>query len=93
MQPAAKKQKMSTSAAATWVEQTSAPSYAEHSFGIQNLPYGIFSTAANATPRVGVAIGDSILDLAALVDAGACPRRTLCLRLVARVTSYDACLL
>jgi fumarylacetoacetase len=32
-------------------------------FPIQNLPYGIFSTAATPTPRVGVAIGDYVLDL------------------------------
>lgn len=31
-------------------------------FPIQNLPYGIFSTAQK-TPRIGVAIGDKILDL------------------------------
>jgi fumarylacetoacetase len=32
-------------------------------FPIQNLPYGVFSTAANPTPRVGVAIGSYVLDL------------------------------
>jgi fumarylacetoacetase len=32
-------------------------------FPIQNLPYGVFSTAALPTPRVGVAIGDYVLDL------------------------------
>jgi fumarylacetoacetase len=32
-------------------------------FPIQNLPYGVFSTAALPTPRVGVAIGDFVLDL------------------------------
>jgi fumarylacetoacetase len=31
-------------------------------FGVANLPYGIFS-AGNRTPRVGVRIGDSVLDL------------------------------
>ncbi|MCP9628380.1 fumarylacetoacetase [Rhodopseudomonas palustris] len=38
-------------------------------FPIQNLPYGVFSTATNPTPRVGVAIGDQVLDLAALQAA------------------------
>ena len=33
-------------------------------FGLDNLPYGVFSTAGTA-PRTGVAIGDSVLDLAA----------------------------
>ena len=39
-------------------------------FPIQNLPFGRFHTAADATPRIGVAIGDRILDLraAGLVD-------------------------
>ena len=32
-------------------------------FPIQNLPYGVFSTAAMPAPRVGVAIGDYVLDL------------------------------
>ena len=33
-------------------------------FGLDNLPYGVFSTTGTA-PRTGVAIGDSVLDLAA----------------------------
>ncbi|XP_075549421.1 fumarylacetoacetate hydrolase [Dermacentor variabilis] len=32
-------------------------------FSYANLPYGIFSTPTNKTPRPGVAIGDYILDL------------------------------
>ncbi|KAI9225929.1 MAG: fumarylacetoacetate hydrolase [Piptocephalis tieghemiana] len=35
-------------------------------FPIQNLPYGIFSLVHDPTPRVGVAIGDQIVDMAAL---------------------------
>jgi len=38
-------------------------------FSWQNLPYGIFSPPAG-TPRVGVAIGDWVLDLAVLAEAG-----------------------
>jgi fumarylacetoacetase len=38
-------------------------------FPIQNLPYGVFSTG-ELPPRCGVAIGDQILDLAALEAAG-----------------------
>ncbi|NJO23661.1 MAG: fumarylacetoacetase [Sphingomonadales bacterium] len=38
-------------------------------FPIQNLPYGVFSTPGT-TPRVGIAIGNLILDLAALEVAG-----------------------
>jgi len=37
-------------------------------FPIQNLPYGVFSRAGEA-PRCGVAIGDSVLDLAPLEAA------------------------
>ena len=33
-------------------------------FPLQNLPYGVFSTSTGTSaPRVGVAIGDQILDL------------------------------
>lgn len=39
-------------------------------FPIQNLPYGVFSTLASPTPRVGVAIGDYVLDLAVLEAEG-----------------------
>ncbi|WP_315838134.1 fumarylacetoacetase [Bradyrhizobium prioriisuperbiae] len=39
-------------------------------FPIQNLPYGVFSTSADPARRVGVAIGDHVLDLAALEAAG-----------------------
>ncbi|NDV08344.1 fumarylacetoacetase [Rhodococcus sp. IEGM 248] len=37
---------------------------ADSLFGIENLPYGVFSTADSA-PRVGVRVGDSVVDLAA----------------------------
>jgi fumarylacetoacetase len=39
-------------------------------FPIQNLPYGVFVTPANYSPRVGVAIGDQVLDLSVLEQAG-----------------------
>ncbi|MCG6207480.1 fumarylacetoacetase [Rhodopseudomonas sp. HC1] len=42
---------------------------ADSDFPIQNLPYGVFSTSSNPSPRVGVAIGDQVLDLAALQSA------------------------
>ncbi len=34
-------------------------------FPIQNLPLGVFTTAGDAAPRIGVAIGDQVLDLKA----------------------------
>lgn len=42
-------------------------------FPLQNLPYGVFRTAADATARIGVAIGDRILDLHAAAQAGLVP--------------------
>jgi fumarylacetoacetase len=42
------------------------PVDAASDFPIQNLPYGVFSTLESPTGRVGVAIGESILDLAVL---------------------------
>lgn len=41
----------------------------ESHFPIQNLPFGIFSTPGNSR-RAGVAIGDMVVDLAALEAAG-----------------------
>lgn len=38
-------------------------------FSIHNIPFGIFSTS-NTARRVGVAVGDHILDLAAVADLG-----------------------
>lgn len=42
----------------------------ESHFPIQNLPYGVFSPRSGGAPRIGVAIGDFILDLMVLDDAG-----------------------
>lgn len=42
----------------------------DHPFPIQNLPYGVFQPAAAAPPRIGVAIGDFVLDLAECSAAG-----------------------
>ncbi|MCD0442594.1 fumarylacetoacetase [Glycomyces sp. A-F 0318] len=35
-------------------------------FGLAHLPYGVFSTAKDPAPRIGVRIGDQVLDLRAL---------------------------
>jgi len=37
-------------------------------FPIHNLPYGVFKTSATSPARIGVAIGDEVLDLAVLAD-------------------------
>jgi len=52
-------------ARASWV--ASANGHAD--FPIQNLPLGVFSVGAGE-PRIGVAIGDRILDLRGLAEAG-----------------------
>jgi fumarylacetoacetase len=49
----------------SWVESANA----HPDFPIQNLPLGVFSTG-NSEPRIGVAIGDMILDLKAVSAAG-----------------------
>ena len=72
-------------ALATWVESANAPAT---DFPIQNLPFGRFRRTADEPWRIGVAIGDAVLDLrqAGLVDtddmnvlmaAGAPRRRAL----------------
>ncbi|MCB0004658.1 MAG: fumarylacetoacetase, partial [Anaerolineae bacterium] len=43
---------------------------AESHFPLQNLPYGVFSTADEQRARCAVRIGDFVLDLAALEEAG-----------------------
>ena len=44
----------------SWVESANA---ADADFPIQNLPFGRFRTGADAAWRIGVAIGDQVLDL------------------------------
>ncbi|MFS0646379.1 fumarylacetoacetase [Siminovitchia sp. 179-K 8D1 HS] len=39
-------------------------------FPIQNLPYGVFKPEGESMPRIGVAIGDYILDLSVVEKAG-----------------------
>jgi len=39
-------------------------------FPIENLPYGIFKTNYNHSPRAGIAIGEFILDLSIVSDLG-----------------------
>ncbi len=52
----------------SWVESANTPGC---DFPIQNLPFGVFKRVGAAeSPRVGVAIGDSILDVAACAREG-----------------------
>ncbi len=50
----------------SWIDSANAP---ETDFPVQNLPYGVISSADRG-PRCAVAIGDAALDLAALEEAG-----------------------
>jgi len=54
----------------SWIESANA---AAADFPLQNLPFGVFRVAADASPRIGVAIGDQILDLAAASGRGLLP--------------------
>lgn len=50
----------------SWVDSANTP---DTDFPLNNLPYGVFSTGADE-PRCGVAIGERIVDVAALEAAG-----------------------
>ncbi|KAH7922115.1 fumarylacetoacetase [Leucogyrophana mollusca] len=54
------------------------PVSSDSPFSINNIPFGVFSTKANSTARVGVAIGTYILDVKALVHAGIFERYCEC---------------
>lgn len=51
----------------SWILSANAP---DTHFPIQNLPFGVFSSTPNPNPRLGVAIGDMIVDLSGLHRAG-----------------------
>jgi len=52
----------------SWVQVTE-----DSDFPLTNLPYGVFSTASNPAHRIGVAIGDQILDLSKIWNLFAGP--------------------
>jgi fumarylacetoacetase len=58
--------------AVTWLELPP-----ETGFGLAGLPFGIFSVAPAGDPRAGVAIGDQVLDVAAVADGLRLPLREL----------------
>lgn len=51
----------------SWVESANLDTT---DYPIQNLPFGVFRRSKSASARIGVAIGDRILDLAACCEAG-----------------------
>lgn len=54
----------------SWVDSANVP---DADFPLQNLPFGAFTSNAARTPRLGVAIGDKILDFFAAAHAGLLP--------------------
>jgi fumarylacetoacetase len=57
----------------SWLESANS---AATDFPLQNLPYGVFRASTDTTARIGVAIGDQILDLRAAAQAGLLPAET-----------------
>lgn len=53
----------------SWIESANG----HKDFPIQNLPLGVFVPRGSDRPRIGTAIGDEVLDLAALAAAGLVP--------------------
>ena len=61
-------------------------------FGIENLPYGVFSTAGDPTPRIGVRIGEMVLDLKQVAERGTCQDCPTCSALRApTLNAFMAC--
>ena len=54
----------------SWVDSANDPA---GDFPLQNLPLGVFQAAAHPAPRIGVAIGDQVFDLATAGAAGLLP--------------------
>ncbi len=52
----------------SWVPSAN---HSDTDFPVQNLPYGVFRSASADRDRIGVAIGDKILDLSAALELGA----------------------
>lgn len=57
----------------SWVEGA-----ADSLYSVHHLPYGVFSTRDDASPRIGVRIGDQVLDVRALVSGSSCPGCATC---------------
>ncbi|SDD92930.1 fumarylacetoacetate hydrolase family protein [Glycomyces harbinensis] len=54
------------------------PGADESLYNIHNLPFGVFSTAEENLPRIGVRIGDQILDMHKAVLSGDCQTCAAC---------------
>ncbi|DAZ92571.1 TPA: hypothetical protein N0F65_012801 [Lagenidium giganteum] len=65
-----KRRKVDSSAINVTMSKSFVPVPENSDFPIQNLPYGIFSTKTSEKKRVGVAIGDHVLDLSVIEAEG-----------------------
>ena len=54
----------------TWVESAMDP---DGDFPLENLPFGVFEREESETPRIGVAIGDHVLDVREAIVHGMLP--------------------
>ncbi|GIG70737.1 fumarylacetoacetase [Phytomonospora endophytica] len=57
----------------TWVA-----SAVDSRYGVENLPYGVFSTPNDSAARLGVRIGDEVLDLRRVAESGQCATCPTC---------------
>lgn len=57
----------------SWIESANE---ARAEFPLQNLPFGVFRPEGKGRPRIGVAIGADVFDLAAASEAGLVPAST-----------------
>src|SRR3546814_9293316 len=74
----------------SWVVSANAQ---DNGFPIQNLPFGVFRPIGGAQDfRPGVAIGDKVLDLAALADASRSEEHTSELQSLMRISYAVFCL-
>ncbi|CAM3285594.1 fumarylacetoacetate hydrolase family protein [Stackebrandtia soli] len=62
----------------SWVEGAD-----ESQYSIHHLPFGVFSTRDDPTPRIGVRIADFVLDMRMSVASGTCPGCPTCAALSA----------
>jgi fumarylacetoacetase len=63
-----RRERLTSSDRRSWVESANDEAT---DFPLANLPFGVFSSSrADIVPRVGVAVGDSIVDVCAAVNAG-----------------------
>jgi fumarylacetoacetase len=70
----------------SWVDSANDP---RGDFPIQNLPFGVFERPGTSGARIGVAIGDRIADLQAMLDAGLLDSVERNVQLACRATTLD----